>query len=324
MSIGSGAFSECKSLVSVVIPKNVDIVGQHTFRDCIALTIYCEMDSKPSSWDYVWNYINGNAKQAPVPVVWDYKNNDVADDGYIYTLVDGIRYRIEEGIAKVVYQPQNIVEAIIPAYITYKGTNYDVIEISENAFEAHKNLSSVIIGDNITNIAENAFAACVSLESVAIGKGVRRIDRGAFRNCSPTSVNYFGDIADWCNISFYDGNSNPLSKASQFFIKGEKVTEIVIPEGVTSIDDYAFENFKGLISIVIPNSVTSIGYYAFNECDGLTSVVIPNSVTDISNYAFRGCSNITIYCEAESQPSGWASNWNYSDCPVVWGHKLDE
>ena len=78
--------------------------------------------------------------------------------------------------------------------------------------------------------------------------------------------------------------------------------------------------------VVIPSSykglpVTSIGDYAFFECFGLTSIIIPDSVTSIGVEAFYNCSNLTIYCEAESKPDGWSSEWNYDNRPVVWGYK---
>jgi len=44
-------------------------------------------------------------------------------------------------------------------------------------------------------------------------------------------------------------------------------------------------------------------------------------VTSIGSYAFFGCSSLTIYCEATSKPSGWYSDWNYSNRPVVWGYQ---
>jgi len=62
-----------------------------------------------------------------------------------------------------------------------------------------------------------------------------------------------------------------------------------IPEGVTSIERYAFSECRGLKSITIPNSVTSIGMYAFSYCMGLKSITIPDSVTSIGMYAFWGC-----------------------------------
>jgi hypothetical protein len=75
-----------------------------------------------------------------------------------------------------------------------------------------------------------------------------------------------------------------------------------------------------LTSVIIGNSVTSIGRNAFSNCSGLTSIVIPDSVTNIEYGAFELCSKLTINCEATSKPAEWNSNWNYNNCPVVWGY----
>ncbi len=56
-------------------------------------------------------------------------------------------------------------------------------------------------------------------------------------------------------------------------------------------------------------------------CRGLTSITIPDSVTSIGRDVFYDCRNLTIYCEAESQPSGWNITWNGSEHPVVWDCK---
>ncbi len=71
------------------------------------------------------------------------------------------------------------------------------------------------------------------------------------------------------------------------------LTSVVIPDSVTSIGDYAFSHCSGLTSVVIPDSVTSIGDYVFSHCSGLTSVVIPDSVTSIGNGAFLSCYSLT-------------------------------
>ena len=63
-------------------------------------------------------------------------------------------------------------------------------------------------------------------------------------------------------------------------------TKVVIPEGVTSIGDFAFRDCKNLSEVIISDSVTNIGYYAFYDCTNLTDVEIPDSVTSIEGRAF--------------------------------------
>ena len=67
------------------------------------------------------------------------------------------------------------------------------------------------------------------------------------------------------------------------------LTDIVIPDSVTSIRDYVFRGCSSLSSLTIPDSVTSIGFGAFRYCSSLCSLVIPNSVNDIEDRAFEGC-----------------------------------
>ena len=102
-------------------------------------------------------------------------------------------------------------------------------------------------------------------------------------------------------------------------------TDVVIPdtyEGlpVTSIGNGAFTQCTSLTNVVIPDSVTNIDRWAFSYCTNLESIVIPDSVTSIGDYAFFNCTSLTIYCEATSKPSGWNSEWNSADRPVVWGY----
>ncbi len=142
---------------------------------------------------------------------------------------------------------------------------------------------------SVTNIADDAFYYCSNLTSIEIPASVTEIYGYAFADCINLKTVTFAE------------NSQ-----------------------LASIGSYAFDGCTSLASITIPASVTSIGYGAFRGCTSLASITIPSSVTKIGSYAFKDCSNLTIYCEAESQPSGWNSNWNSSNCTVVWNCKNSE
>ncbi len=92
------------------------------------------------------------------------------------------------------------------------------------------------------------------------------------------------------------------------FYKCKSVTSVAIPEGVTSIGSHVFYNCTTLTEVNIPESVTSIGSYAFWGCSSLVSVDIPDSVAVIDNYTFYECTSLTqVY-----MPANIASIGNYA------------
>ena len=93
-----------------------------------------------------------------------------------------------------------------------------------------------------------------------------------------------------------------------------KIENYVIPDNVTSIDDFAFEDCRNLTSIVIPDSVTSIGSSAFYNCSKLTSVVIPDSVTSIGDRAFEWCDSLTEVVIPNRVTWEWIGEYIFSGC----------
>lgn len=78
------------------------------------------------------------------------------------------------------------------------------------------------------------------------------------------------------------------------FAGRNELTSVVIPDSVTTIDDYAFENCPGLKSVTLGAGLKTIGGHAFENCTALESITLPDSLTDIGKSAFTNCRGITI------------------------------
>ena len=249
--------------------------------------------------------------------IYAYVNYDFTVDG-IYYKISGTnatvssQYYLEEG------QYGNYRgDVVIPEKVEFNGTTYNVTSIGDRAFYNCFDLtsvtipnsvtsiggqafyecyiSSIIIPNSVTRIGGKAFYNCYNLESITIPKSLTSIEWDAFYNCFLREI-HIEDIAAWCKIKFENEYSNPFGSTTDqtnLYLNGEKVTDLVIPNGVTNINNYTFYCLRNLISITIPNSVKSIGEKAFMGCISLTEISIPNSVTSIGHSAFFDCWNLT-------------------------------
>ena len=187
----------------------------------------------------------------------------------------------------------------LTATVTYDDVAYSVTSIGNEAFYACSNLTAITIPEGVTSIGEWAFYACSNLTAITIPEGVTSIGVGAFSVCSsltaitiPASVTSIGDRA-------FNGCT---SLAAIVVAKGNKVYDsrgdcnaIVETNSNTLI--------QGCATTIIPEGVTSIGDYAFNGCSSLTAITLPESVTSIGDYAFFSCTSLTdVYCNAEEIP----------------------
>jgi len=163
-------------------------------------------------------------------------------------------------------------------------------------------IKAITIENGVTTIGNYAFASCERASSVTIGNSVIRVGEYAFWACNFTEV-HGADVESWCKINFYDSNSTPLFYAKKLYLNGTLLTDLTIPDSVTSIGSYAFAHCEGLRSVTFPNGMTRIGEYAFKYCVSLTNVSIPEGVTSIGTGAFFHCDGLTAVTIPDSVTS---------------------
>ena len=160
--------------------------------------------------------------------------------------------------------------------------------IGYDAFGDCSSIKSITIPNSVTSIGDYAFYGCSSITSIIIPNSITTIGNFVFNGCdSLTSI-----IVESGNVKF-DSRENCnaiIETATNTIIAGCKST--TIPNSVTSIGNYVFEDCISINSITIPNSVTSIGYNAFAYCRSLKSIKIPNSVICIGGFAFERCDKL--------------------------------
>jgi hypothetical protein len=141
---------------------------------------------------------------------------------------------------------------------------------------------------------------------------MKQIGNDAFAGCRGLTKVDISDLEAWCAIRFGNSDANPLYHATRLFMDGEEVTNLTIPESVTSLGFGVFYCCCGFETAAIPDTVTRIGKSAFAYCRGLKEVRIETGVVDIGPYAFRGCSGLTLLALPDSVTS--VGEYAFEDC----------
>ena len=259
-AIGESAFENNTTIKKITVPDSVTSISSDVFSGCSSLTeitlpfIGDSAKTYSDTYQYPLGYIFGTRSYAGgVATKQRYY-------GYSTSSSDEYTYYIPSALKSV----------------TITGGN-----MLYGAFYNCSKLTSVTIGNGVTSIGSNAFYNCTGLTSVTIGNSVTSIGSYAFFQCSNLEYNEY-------NNALYLGNEGNkylvLIKA-----KSKDITSCQINANCKFVYCEAFIDCSGLTNITIPDSVTSICCNAFRSCTGLTSVTIGNSVKNIDAVAFYNC-----------------------------------
>lgn len=268
-SIGFGAFTDCSSLETIFISKNVKSI-QDEFIDSEEYGHYECMFSGCSSL----------------------KNIDVSEDNTEYASIDGVLFNKDKSVLIRFPQGKNIQEYRVPRSVRF---------ISSGAFKDCSSLEQVILHEGIEEIGDidyyggidydEPFVGCCSLNSIEVSAENKHFS-------SIEGILFDKDFTTL--LKFPAGKSNSTytipSSVEQIgigaFYGCKSLREIVIPSNVKFIDREVFGCCTSLESIVIPEGVTEIGCRDFENCNSLKTVFIPESVDYIHWHAFIDCTSL--------------------------------
>lgn len=293
--IGVCAFSNCNGLTSIDIPNSVTVIDNLAFYNCTGLS----------------NLTIGNSVY--------YIGSDA--------------FRFCTGLTDITLSHVQT----IGEYAFYGCAGLKRIEFSnslfyiyDRAFSGCSGLNSITIPNNVREIGQYAFYNCSHLTNITFGKTVPTIGYSAFLNCNALSKVTISDVSSWCKITFSDYYSNPLYYSHHLYMNGQEIKQLVIPEGVTALNNFAFVNGTSFLELTLPHTLESIGIYAFEGCKRLTNVALGSSITSIRSQAFKDCTAInSVTCLAPTPPTMEAVDCFDSDCYdwatlYVPGDKVDE
>ena len=326
IGIGNFAFENCSDLKSVEIPASVTSIGSAAFKDCSGLESM-NIDEANTTYE---NPEGSNAivEKSSKTLVARCKNTKIPDDvkiigAYAFCGCSDLKsIEIPDNVSEIqvaafddcsnltaIHIPAGVDKIALGVFMGCSNLNSITIDSANRSYESPGNANAIIdkgtmtllegsnntvIPEGVKRIWQNAFAERIHLKSITIPASVTSIVGMPFSDCDSLE-----EIKVDADNAIFDSRNNCnaiIESATNTLIAGCGKT--VIPEGIETIGDSAFERVKTLTHVTIPKSVTEIRGYAFERCENLSTVNLQKGIQTIGYGAFTECVGLTnlIFC----------------------------
>ncbi|MBQ4269605.1 MAG: leucine-rich repeat domain-containing protein, partial [Clostridia bacterium] len=321
--LGDSAFASCSSLTSVTLPKNLTALPAYAFYNCTRLENLVWNDGLQS----VGAYAIYGAKLTEIELpntVTSIGEYSFANNSLLETFTPSNQLTT---LPAYFLSNTKVTELVIPDGVTaveenaFANFNLKTLTVGkgfqalpENFISNHATLQTVILPETLVSIGASAFSGCTALKDLELPQSLVEIGANAFSGCTalteislPATLSTIGESAfsgasrlnsvtipsleSWLSLSLANGASSPACNKANLILSGEPITELVIPETVTELRNYAFCNVAGLTNVDLAN-VTKIGAHAFSGAE-IAEIDLKN-VKTVENYAFSNSAVATV------------------------------
>ena len=311
-TIRDAAFKNCCSLTSFTFPSSLTHIDATAFKGCENLKVV------------TWDAFRIKRAIGVLPQI-----TSITFGEHISTITPGICAEMVN--LKSVIIPNHVIGIGNKAFYGCSSLDSvlipnSVLNIGDSVYGKCTGLTDIVISEGVTNIGNCVFLNCNGLQTINLPNSVRSIGNFAFEGCSgltsmviPINVtnvgnNIFKGCSNLKNIvwqpencsSFTESPFNGISNQIESFQFGDdvlyipaylcsgmtKLSSIVLPASINTIDTCTFLGCTSLSSITIPDGVTSIKYAAFSGCTSLTNIHIPDNITSIEGSVFAHCKKL--------------------------------
>ena len=321
--IYEGAFIGCIRLENIVIPDSIVEISDFAFYGC------SKIDELPISdhsqikgiYDYAFAYTGLHGEFTTPETLWDIGN-------YAFMSADFTSVTVPDTQKKALFIGLGAFEAcdqLTEITLPFLGRSFDDDEASwfgyifgAGAPEANEtyipqSLKTVTITEGITTVYKDTFHYCTGLETLNLPDTISVIWEGAFYGTTARYelTNIISPCVkideEWLTNVYYRPQIGHFGTGitgsvtlddrvdiiySSAFGECVNLENVVMPEGLTTIEAGAFGGCSSLIEAIVPQSVTGIDFSTWENCTSLEKVVLPENVTIIPASLFAGCSSL--------------------------------